>query len=97
MSYFRLHEQTPLWYEIFSNEIVTIWIQRWNTDTWNYNESIENIEKEIKNLDDKLILLRQRIQVLPEWEQRTKAEKEYAQTKEEIENLTIRHSLLNSK
>lgn len=97
MSYFRLHEQTPLWYETFSNEIVTIWIQRWNNNAWNYNESIENIEKEIKNLDDKLILLRQRIQILPEWEQRTKAEKEYAQTKEEIENLTIRHSLLSGK
>jgi hypothetical protein len=29
-------------------------------------DSLENIEKEIKNLDDRLSLLRQRIQILPE-------------------------------
>jgi hypothetical protein len=34
---------------------------------------------------------------LPEWEQRTKTEEEYAKTKEEIEDLTIKHSLLSSK
>jgi len=48
-------------------------------------------------LDDKLSLIRQRLQILPEWEQRKKAEEEYAKTKEEIENLTIRHSLLSRK
>jgi hypothetical protein len=48
-------------------------------------------------LEDKLILLRQRIQMLPEWEQRKKAEEEYAKAKEEMENLTIKYSLLSSK
>ena len=92
----RLHEQTPLWYETFSNDIVTIWIQHWNNNLWKDKESLENIEKEIKNLDDKLNLLKERLPLL-EWEQRTKAEEEYAKTKEEIETLTIKHSLLSSK
>ncbi len=97
MSYFRLHEQAPLWYETLSNSIITIGIQQWNNNTWKDKESLENIEKEIKDLDDKLTLIRQRLQILPEWEQRKKAEEEYTQTKEEIENLTIKHSLLSSK
>ena len=97
MWYFRLHEQTPLWYEIFSNEILTIWIQHRKDDTWSNKKTIENIEKEIKNLDDKLNLLRQRLEFLPEWELRSNAEEEYAKTKEEMENLTIKHSLLSSK
>lgn len=97
INYFRLHEQAPLWYETFSNELITIWIQYWNDTSWKNKESLENIEKEIKNLDDKLNLLRQRLQILPEWEQRKETEKEYAKTKEEIENLTIKHSLLSSK
>lgn len=96
INYFRLHEQTPLWYETFSNDIVTIWIQHWNNNLWKDKESLENIEKEIKNLDDKLNLLKERLPLL-EWEQRTKAEEEYTKTKEEIENLTIKHSLLSSK
>ncbi len=96
INYFRLHEQTPLWYETFSNDIVTIWIQHWNNNLWKDKESLENIEKEIKNLDDKLNLLKERLPLL-EWEQRAKAEEEYAKTKEEIETLTIKHSLLSSK
>ena len=96
INYFRLHEQTPLWYETFSNDIVTIWIQHWNNNLWKDKESLENIEKEIKNLDDKLNLLKERLPLL-EWEQRTKTEQEYAKTKEEIETLTIKHSLLSSK
>ena len=94
--YLRLHEQTPLWYEIFSNDTITIGIQPWNDNNIKEKDSLENIEKEIKNLDDKLNLLRQRLPLL-EWEQRKKAEEEYAKTKEEIENLTIKHSLLSSK
>ena len=95
--YLRLHEQTPLWYEIYFDGVVTIGIQSWGNVTMKDKDSLENIEKEIKNLDDKLILLRQRIQILPEWEQRVKAEEEYAKTKDEIENLTIKYSLLSSK
>lgn len=95
--YLRLHEQTPLWYEIFSNDTLTIWIQPWNTINSKEKDSLENIEKNIKNLDDKLNLLRQRLQILWEWEERKKAEEEYAKTKEEIENLTIKYSLLNGK
>lgn len=97
ISYIRLHEQNPLWYEIFSDDIITLWIQNNNSQTSIEKNTLENIEKDIKNLDDKLILLRQRLQILPEWEQRSKAEEEYTQTKEEIENLTIKHSLLSSK
>ena len=95
ISYIRLHEANPLWYEIFSDDIITLWIQSENSQKVIEKDSLENIEKEIKNLDDKLNLLRQRIQMLPEWEQRKKAEEEYAKTKEEIENLTIKYSLLS--
>lgn len=96
ISYIRLHESNPLWYEIFSDEVITLWIQNDKSKKVNEKDSIENIEREIRNLDDKLNLLRQRIQYL-EWEQRKKAEEEYAKTKDEIENLTIKHSLLSSK
>lgn len=96
-SYIRLHEQNPLWYEIFSNEELSIGIQLWDYQTLKQKDSSESLEKDIKNLDDKLNLLRQRIQMLPEWEQRKKAEEEYAKTKEEMENLTIKYSLLSSK
>ena len=96
ISYLRLHEQSPLWYETFPGDTITIWIQSWDNN-FKEKESLDSIEKEIKNLDDKLNLLRQRLQLLPEWEDRKKAEEEYAKTKEEIENLTIKHSLLSSK
>jgi hypothetical protein len=86
-----------LWYEIFSNEELSIGIQLWDYQTLKQKDSSESLEKDIKNLDDKLNLLRQRIQMLPEWEQRKKAEEEYAKTKEEIETLTIKHSLLSGK
>ena len=97
ITYLRLHEQTPLWYKTFSNDIVTIGIKPWNKTTEKEKDSLESIEKDIKNLDDKLNLIKQRLLILPEWEQRTKAEEEYAKTKEEIEKLTIKHSLLSSK
>ena len=97
ITYLRLHEQVPLWYETFTDETSTIWLQSENSIIQTKKDSIETIERDIKNLEDKLDLLRQRIQLLPEWEQRTKAEEEYAQTKEEIETLSIRHSLLSSK
>ena len=97
ISYIRLHEQNPLWYEIFSDDAITVGIQSWTFSIIKEKDSIESIERDIKNLEDKLDLLRQRIQLLPEWEQRTKTEEEYAKTKEEIETLTIKHSLLNSK
>ena len=84
--YLRLHEQTPLWYDIFEENELTIWIQSENTNL-----------RDIKNLEDKLQLLRQRLQILPEWEQRKNTEKEYSKSKEEIEKLTIRYSLLNNK
>ena len=96
IDYLRLHEQNPLWYDVITSDIMTIWIQSNQSDNQNHN-SVENIEKEIKYLEDKLDLLRQRIQILPEWEERKKVEEEYAKTKEEIENLTIKHSLLSSK
>ena len=96
ISYLRLHEQSPLWYETFSDDTLTIWIQSWNSTSNKEKDSLEAIEKEIKNLDDKLNLLKERLPLL-EWEQRKKAEEEYAKTKEEIENLTIKHSLLRSK
>jgi prefoldin subunit 5 len=76
--------------------VMVIWIQSDKSNT-QHQDSIESLEKEIKYLWDKLDLLRQRIQLLPEWEQRTKTEEEYTKTKEEIENLTIKHSLLSSK
>ena len=97
ISYLRLHEPTPLWYETFTDETLTIWLQSENSGPQSRKDSIETIERDIKNLEDKLDLLRQRIQLLPEWEQRSKTEEEYAKTKEEIETLTIRHSLLSSK
>jgi hypothetical protein len=97
ISYVRLHEQNPLWYEIFSDGVITVGIQSSTFSIVKEKDSIETIERDIKNLEDKLDLLRQRIQLLPEWEQRTKTEEEYAKTKEEIESLTIRHSLLSSK
>jgi hypothetical protein len=86
-----------LWYEIYSDEVVTVWIQRWDSQDVKEKDTLESLERDIRNLEDKLDLLRQRIQLLPEWEQRTKTEEEYAKTKEEIENLTIKHSLLSSK
>ena len=94
--YLRLHEQTPLWYEIFSDDTLMIGIQPWNDIHTKDKESLENIEKEIKDLDDKLNLLRQRLPFL-EWEQRKKAEEEYVNTKEGMEKLTIKYSLLSSK
>ena len=75
---------------------MTIWIKN-NKSNNQHTDYIENLEKDIKHLEDKLILIRQRIQMLPEWEQRKKTEEEYAKTKEEMENLTIKHSLLSSK
>lgn len=97
ITYLRLHEQAPLWFETFTDETLTIWLQSESSSIQTKKDSIESIEREIKNLEDKLDLLRQRIQLLPEWEQRTKTEEEYAKTKEEIETLTIKHSLLSSK
>ena len=97
ISYLRLHEPNPLWYEVFSDESITIGIQRWYSESVNEIDSIDTLERDIKNLDDKLNLIRQRLQILPEWEQRSRAEEEYAKTKEEIENLTIKYSLLSSK
>ena len=94
--YLRLHEQTPLGYEIFTDNTLTIGIQPWKNKNTKEKESLETIEKEIKDLDDKLNLLKERLPLL-EWEQRTKTEEEYTKTKEEIENLTIKHSLLSSK
>ena len=97
IAYLRLHEQTPLGYETFSDDTLIIGIQPWDNVQTKNKESLESIEKEIKNLDDKLSLLRQRIQILPEWEERKNVEEEYAKTKEEMESLAIKHSLLSSK
>jgi hypothetical protein len=82
---------------MFSDELITIGIQSWDTHESKEKDSLEILERDIKNLDDKLNLLRQRIQILPEWEERKKVEEEYAKTKEEMETLTIKHSLLSSK
>lgn len=97
INYLRLHEANPLWYEIFSDELITIGIQHGDYIDSKEKKSVETLEADIKNMEDKLNLLRQRIPMLPEWEQRLKAEKEYAETKEEMEKLTIKYSLLNSK
>lgn len=95
--YLRLHEQNPLWYEIINDDIISIGIQTLNQKTSEKKSSIDSLEREIKYLWDKLNIIRDRIQLLQEWEQRTKAEEEYAQTKEELENLTIQYSLINNK
>ena len=97
ISYILTHEPDLLWYEVFSDDAITIWIQPDNTHHSLTKDSIESIENDIKNLDDKLDLLRQRLQILPEWDARRAAEEEYAKTKEEMENLTIKYSLLSSK
>lgn len=94
--YVKLHETNPLWYEIYNIDNIVVWIKPWKTKKIKEKDTLEFIEKEIKNLDDKLNLLRQRLPFL-EWEQRTQTEKEYAKTKKEIENLTIKYSLLSSK
>lgn len=96
IDYLRLHEQNLLWYNVIVDDIMTIWIQSNQSDNKSQN-SIESLEKEIRYMEDKLNLIRQRLQLLPEWEERKRAEEEYTQTKEEIENLTIKHSLLSSK
>ena len=77
--------------------MLIIWIQPCEPKNTKEKNSLEYLEKTLKDLDDKLIILRQRIQILPEWEQRTKTEEEYAKTKEEIENITIKYSLLSNK
>lgn len=96
INYVRLHEANPLWYEIFSDELITIGIQNSDSQDSKWKNSIETLEADIKNLEDKLDLIRQRIQ-FSEWEQRSKAEEEYAKTKEEMENLTIKYRILSSK
>lgn len=96
INYVRLHEANPLWYEIFSDELITIGIQNSDSQDSKWKDSIETLEADIKNLEDKLDLIRQRIQ-FSEWEQRSKAEEEYAKTKEEMENLTIKYRILSSK
>ena len=97
INYLRLHETNPLSYEIFNDSLLIIWIQPCEPKNTKEKNSLEYLEKTLKDLDDKLIILRQRIQILPEWEQRTKTEEEYAKTKEEIENITIKYSLLSNK
>lgn len=97
ISYIRLHEWNPLWYEIFSDEIITLWIQNDKSKKFVEKDSLESLERDIKNLDDKIHLLLQRLTLLPDWEERKKTEEEYAQAKEEMENLTIKHSILSSK
>ena len=97
ISYIMPHEQNILWYETLTNNDITIWIHRNTSHNTAKKDSIESIESNLKNLGDKLELLRQRIQILPDWEQRTKTEEEYAKTKEEMENLTIKYSLLSNK
>ena len=97
ISYIRLHEQSPLWYETFSNDTLTIGIQPWDSTNNKEKDSLETLERDIKNLEDKINLLRQRLNLLPEWEERKKAEEEYANTKDEMENLSIKYSILSSK
>ena len=100
ITYIRSHEQTPLWYEIFSDvfdDSVMIWIQHCKTQETKELDTLESIEKNLRDLEDKLSILRQRIQVLPEWEQRQATEDEYAATKQEMENLTIKYRILASK
>lgn len=95
--YLRLHEKDPIWYETHSDENLSLWIQLIKSEKDKDSYSVETIENEIKNIQEKLDLIRQRLQILPEWQQRQQAEEEYAKTKEEMETLTIKYSLLNSK
>ena len=95
--YLRLHEQNLLWYEIDSDEIITIWIKIGNGSVGVEKESLESLEKEMKRLEDKLQLIRERMQILWEWDQYLQAEQEYEQTKNEMEDLSIKYSLLSNK
>ena len=95
--YLRLHEQNLLWYEIDSDEIISIWIKIGDVSVSTEKESLDSLEKEMKRLEDKLQLIRERMQILWEWEQYLEAEQEYQQTKSDMENLSIKYSLLSSK
>ena len=95
--YLRLHEQNLLWYEIDSDDIISIWIK---IDAESINvekETIESLENDMKRLEDKLQLIRERMQILWEWDQYLEAEQEYEKTKQEMENLSIKCSLLRNK
>ena len=95
--YLRLHEQNLLWYEVDSDDVISIWIKVSDESIDTGKETIESLENEIKHLEDKLQLIRERMQILWEWEQYLQAEQEYKKVKQEMENLSIKHSLLRNK
>lgn len=97
ITYLRLHEQDLLWYEIDSDDIISIWIKLDDNSIDAEKWTIEFLEKEIKRLEDKLWLIRERMQILGEWEQYLEAEQEYEKIKDEMENLSIKYSLLSGK
>jgi hypothetical protein len=94
--YLRLHEQNLLWYEVDSDDVISIWINVSDESIDTGKETIESLENEIKHLEDKLQLIRERMQILWEWEQYLQAEQEYKKIKQEMENLSIKHSLLRN-
>ena len=97
VSYLRLHEKDPLWYDIHFDENLSIWIQAANGAGERSKNSIDDLENDIRNLKDKLWLIRHRIQILPEGEDRNKAEEEYISTKQEMEELSIKYSIICHK
>ena len=97
VTYLRLHEQNLVWYEIDSDDIITIGIKISDESLDTEKQTIEFLEKEMKRLEDKLQLVRERMQILWEWEQYLQAEQEYEKIKNEMENISIKYSLLSSK
>lgn len=92
--YLRLHEQNPVWYEIVSDDILLIWIKSEKSERKQL-DSVEFLEKELKDLSDKLDLLKQRLLQLPEWELREETETEYAKTKSQIDDISIKVQILS--
>ena len=97
ITYLMLHEQNLLWYDYINDDVIsiTMWIQ--HKKIWNekHIDNIESLEKDLRDLEDKANIIRQRIQLLPDWEQRNNDELKYATIKEEIQNLSIRIQIMN--
>lgn len=91
--YIRLHEPNPLWYEVISDDILSIGIQPLQQHTNNEN-SVEYLEKELKDLKDKADLIRERMQRITDSKQLDEEKAKYEKIKEEMDNLTIQIALL---
>lgn len=91
--YIRLHEPNPLWYEIISDDLLSIGIQTL-TPEQNHNKSKEFLEKELKDLKDKADLIRERMQLISDSSQLEIEKENYEKIKEEMDNLTIQIALM---